>query len=138
VTPSPRRRQRLLVGALLLAFAILALGSLQRMSLACDEPAHNDYGRILNFDASRSVNNSKVPFSVLDALPRRLAPLLDPGRARHCLETVEFDRYMTLACTVLLGWLAYRWARALYGPGGQEPVNAGRTPVPALSRTPAL
>jgi 4-amino-4-deoxy-L-arabinose transferase-like glycosyltransferase len=57
-----------------------------------------------------------MPFSALNALPRRLAAWLDPGWLRRRLETIEFGRYATVLCAVLLGWLVFRWARELYGP----------------------
>jgi hypothetical protein len=112
-------REGLCAGALLLAFAVLAGGSLQRMSLTADERAHYGYGwKLLHFDASRGFDNSKMPFSALNALPRRIARLAAPGMLGGRLETVEFGRYVTVVCALLLAWLVYRWARALYGAAG--------------------
>jgi 4-amino-4-deoxy-L-arabinose transferase-like glycosyltransferase len=105
------------VAVLLLAiFALLEVGSLRRMSLTADERRHYAYGwQIVNVDATRQ-GYSMMPFSALNALPRRLAAALDPGPLRRRLETVAFGRYATVACAILLGWLVFRWARELYGP----------------------
>jgi hypothetical protein len=109
-------KEGLCAGALLLIFAILAVGSLQRMTLTADEESHYGYGwKLLHFDASRGDDNSKMAFSALNALPRRIVSCSrrDP---RSRLETVEFGRYVTVVCALFLAWLVYRWARALYGP----------------------
>jgi hypothetical protein len=89
------------------------------MTLTIDEPAHYQYGwQVLHFDTTR-FDDSKMPFSALNALPRKIAAaLLDPGPLRRRLETIEFSRYVTVLCAVLLGWLIFRWTRELYGPAG--------------------
>ena len=91
------------------------------MTLTTDEPYHYRYGwQILNLDALRGPETtSKMPFSALNALPRKVASwTLAPGPVRSRVETVEFGRYATVTCTVLLGWLVFRWAGALYGVAG--------------------
>jgi hypothetical protein len=103
--------------ALLLAtFVLLEVGSLWHMSLTTDEVSHYTYGwQIANFDSTR-YGYSKMPFSALNALPRRLASGLAPGALRRHLETIEFGRYATVVCAAWLGWLVFRWAGTLYGP----------------------
>ena len=105
-----------LAAMLLVTFVLIEVGSLRRMTLTVDESAHYRYGwQILNFDSTR-FDNSKMPFSALNALPGKIATeLLDPGPLRRRLETIEFGRYTTVLCTVLLGWLVFRWTRELYG-----------------------
>jgi 4-amino-4-deoxy-L-arabinose transferase-like glycosyltransferase len=105
-------------GLLLLIFGLLEVGSHQRMSVTRDEPDHYGYGwRILHFNATR-FNISSMPFSALNAVPRRLATTLPPGPLRQRLETVHFGGYVTVLCAMLLGWLVFRWAGALYGSAG--------------------
>jgi hypothetical protein len=106
-----------IAAALLLAtFVVLEVGSLRHMTLTTDERGHYLYGwQIVNFNSKR-FDESKMPFSALNALPRRLVAALDPGALRRRLETIEFGRYATVACAVWLGWLVFRWAGALYGP----------------------
>ena len=105
-------------GSLLALFVLLELGSLRHLTITTDEPFHYGYGwQLLNFD-SRRFDDSKMPFSMLNALPRKLATVLHlhPGSLRRRLESLEFARNATVVCAVLLGWLIFRWARALYGP----------------------
>jgi hypothetical protein len=111
-------RAALTAGLLLATFVLLEIGSLRRMSLTLDEPYHYRYGRqILRFDAARDKENaSKMPFSALNALPGMLAEMLPPGPLRQHLQTIAFARYVTVLGAVLLGWLVFRWAGALYGP----------------------
>jgi hypothetical protein len=112
-------REGLLAGALLLMFAILTIGSLHRMSLTVDEPDHYRTGwAILNADPAGGMDNRKMPFSMLNTLPRKVAASLDDGPVRRRLETIEFGRHVTVAGALMLAWLVYRWARALYGPAG--------------------
>ena len=109
-------RATLAAGLLLAAFVLLEVGSLRRMTLTSDEVAHYRYGwKVLNFDPHRPPN-SNMPFSALNALPRKIATALASGPLRRRLETIEFGRYATVACAVLLGWLVFRWAGQLYGP----------------------
>jgi dolichyl-phosphate-mannose-protein mannosyltransferase len=110
------------VAALLLlaTFVLLHAGSMQRRTLTIDESGHYAYGwRLLHFNSRRVdplYDNSKMPFSMLNALPRAIAEAaLPPGALRRHLETIEFSRYVTVLCATLLGWLVFRWARALYG-----------------------
>jgi hypothetical protein len=104
---------------LLAAFVLLQVGSSQRKTITINEPDHYRYGwQLLHFNSSR-LDDSKMPFSMLNALPRRIAEaVLPPGALRRHLATIEFARYVTLAGAVLLGWLIFVWARSLYGGGG--------------------
>ena len=62
-------------------------------------------------------DNSKMPFSALNALPRKLAAAARPGLAAAPpgdgrVRPVRDGRLRA----VLLAWLVFRWARELYGP----------------------
>ena len=111
-------RQRALVALLLSTFLVLAVLSMQRMSITLDERAHDRYGfQLLNLDANR-FDNSKMPFSALNALPRKLAKLLPPGPAERRLSKLETGRYATVLCAVVFATVVFRWAQALYGASG--------------------
>jgi hypothetical protein len=114
------RRDALLAGALLFAFVLLAGNAVQRMAPTYDEWNHFLYGRkILSFDAARGIDDSKMPFSAINAVPSRIGLAVGSGPPRSQRETLEFARYMTIACAAHLGWLVFRWARQLYGaPAG--------------------
>jgi dolichyl-phosphate-mannose-protein mannosyltransferase len=105
---------------LLTTFVLLQAGSMQRRTLTIDESGHYAYGaRLLHFDSRRLdplYDNSKMPFSMLNALPGRIAAAVLPaGALRRHLESIELSRYVTVLCATLLGWLVFRWAGALYG-----------------------
>ena len=111
-------RQRALVALLLSTFLVLAVLSMQRMSITLDERAHDRYGfQLLNLDANR-FDNSKMPFSALNALPRKLAKLLPPGPAERRLSKLETGRYATVLCAMVFATVVFRWAQALYGASG--------------------
>jgi Dolichyl-phosphate-mannose-protein mannosyltransferase len=106
------------VALLLSGFLVLAVLSMQRMSITLDERAHDRYGfQILSLNANR-FDNSKMPFSALNALPRKVAELFTPGPVRRRLSRLETGRYATLLCALILALVVFRWARALYGPSG--------------------
>jgi len=104
---------------LMAVFVLLQIGSNRHKSIILDEPNHYRYGwKILHFDSTR-FDDSKMPFSVFNALPRWMAQgLLPPGALRRHLETIEFARYVTVAAAVALGWLVFHWTRDLYGGAG--------------------
>ena len=104
---------------LLVVFVALQVGSNQHKTITINEPDHYRYGwQLLHFVSDR-FDDSKMPFSMLNALPKRIAvAVLPPGALRRHLETIEFARYVTVAGATLLGWLVFGWARALYGGAG--------------------
>jgi dolichyl-phosphate-mannose-protein mannosyltransferase len=111
-------RQRALVALFLSAFLVLAVLSMQRMSITLDERAHDRYGfQILNLDAHR-FDNSKMPISALNAFPRRLAGLFPPGPTARRLSRLETGRYATVLCALVFAMVVFRWAHALYGARG--------------------
>lgn len=117
--PPMTRWERWAAGALMVALVALVVAGVERTSLTVDEDDHYHYGwKIVNFETDRGMDNSKMPFSALNALPRRLAPLLPPGAVRTRVEERLFGRYATAAGAVLLAWLIFRWSRSLYGPAG--------------------
>ena len=114
--PTPTRATRV-AGCLLLVFALLEVGSLRRQTLTTDENAHYLYGQNLLQFNSRRFTDAVMPFSMLNALPRMLVSRFRPDPVEPPPEAVELSRYVTVAAAALLGWLVFRWAGALYGPG---------------------
>ncbi|HXO42000.1 MAG TPA: glycosyltransferase family 39 protein, partial [Thermoanaerobaculia bacterium] len=108
------------VAALLALFAWRELAAMRADGPTVDEGAHLAYGeRGLErgaFDREGPMLNSKMPVSVLNALPvaaaARLGVAVD-GRRRLWL-----GRLPTVALGLLLGWLVWHWARALFGARG--------------------
>jgi hypothetical protein len=104
---------------LLAVFVALQVASNQHKTITINEPDHYRYGwQLLHFQSAR-FDDSKMPFSMLSALPRRIAEAtLPPGPLRRHVVTIKFARYVTVAGATLLGWLVFVWARALYGGPG--------------------
>ncbi len=110
-----RRGQNMLGLALIAFFLILEVLSVQRVSLTADEPQHYRYGmNILNLDSTR-FDDSKMPFSALNALPKKVASWLPPGRARDFLSDFFMARFMTMMFSALSACVVFLWGRELYG-----------------------
>ena len=84
-----------------------------------DEPLHLAYGeRALTagtFLRDSEVLNSKMPVSVLNAIPVAAA---GRGRTLGWGRQLFLARLPTLLLGILLGWLVWRWAQALFGAAG--------------------
>jgi 4-amino-4-deoxy-L-arabinose transferase-like glycosyltransferase len=114
--PPPARSYRTLAVLLVGAFVLLAIGSMQHMTLTPDEAGHYDYGVRLLLGAP-VVQDTKMPVSALNALPRALARLVPPGPVQEVLKRVETGRYVTVAIATLWALVVLRWSSQLYGPG---------------------
>ncbi len=118
-------RRRLLLEALVLGgglalFAWRELAAMRVDGATRDEPEHLAYGerglREGVFDRERDILNSKMPVSVLNALPVAAAArhgVLDAGRR------LWLARLPTVLLGAVLGALVFLWGRELFGfPGG--------------------
>jgi hypothetical protein len=115
-----RRVEALVVAGALALFAWRELAAMRADSATRDEAAHLAYGeRGLTqgaFDRERDILNSKMPLSVLNALPVAAAARLGspPDETRR----LWLGRLPTVALGLALGWLVFHWARALFGFSG--------------------
>ncbi|HYL05488.1 MAG TPA: glycosyltransferase family 39 protein [Thermoanaerobaculia bacterium] len=118
--PRWRRLEALLVGAALALFAWRELAALRADGTTADEQAHLAYGmRGLasgTFEREDLMLNSKMPVSVLNALPVAAAGRL--GWSLGSESRIQLGRLPTVALGLVLGWLVWHWARALFGFGG--------------------
>jgi hypothetical protein len=85
-----------------------------------DEPDHIRYGlKILKGDPSRlSIEDSKMPVSAINALPRALASLVRsrwPALFDHFGADIRPSRFFTVAASVALLFVLAGYARQLYG-----------------------
>jgi hypothetical protein len=115
-----RLLEALLVGAGLALFAWRELAAVRADGTTVDEPAHLGYGeRGLTrgtFERDYEMLNSKMPVSVLNALPVAAAERL--GVFPRGAGRFQLARLSTVALGLLLGWLVWHWGRALFGFGG--------------------
>jgi hypothetical protein len=109
------RTTHLIVMALLVAIVLLNVLSLRQKSLTYDEPIHFRYGlQILSGNSERFVDGT-MPFSALNAVPRKLAGLPGFRDFRGTLGEVKTGRYVTVLFSVVVALVVFVWARALYG-----------------------
>lgn len=109
------RSAKILVGVLLLAFLVINLLSFRQNSLTYDEEAHFQYGmQILELNSKR-FDDSKMPFSALNALPAKLTDLLNPTATLSQEEQIYMGRLVTILISALFALFVFSWGRALYG-----------------------
>ncbi len=126
ITPAPGSFRatfpRFAFGIFLLVFLVISLLSVRDKSLTYDEPVHYLYGlHILSGDSNRLLtsdgrtDDSKMPFTVLNALTGKLAELFPAGAIRLKLADIATGRLATILFSVLVAWLVYHWSKQLYG-----------------------
>jgi len=109
------RLQRAVVLALLGFFLLVSAFSVVGKTETYDEPNHYAYGvQILSGNSTR-FDDSKMPFSALNALPGRIVSLLPPNPLSKVLNNFFFARLMTILFATLVAYLVFYWSRCLYG-----------------------
>lgn len=112
---SPSKTHLALVLSLLAVFLTLNLLSLRHLAPTTDEEKHFLYGQmILELDSTR-FDDSKMPFSALNALPQKLSGLFPAGAIRTLLQELATARLMTILFSTGVALLVYRWTREIYG-----------------------
>jgi hypothetical protein len=113
---------KVLPWALLILFAVRGVLAMQSDGTTVDEPLHLAYGeRALSagtFLRDQGTLNSKMPVSVLNAIPVLLAARAARGHTLSWRQQLFAARLPSLLLGLLLGWLVWRWAQALFGPAG--------------------
>jgi 4-amino-4-deoxy-L-arabinose transferase-like glycosyltransferase len=116
------RSTKIAVSALLFIFFLINLLSVRNLTLTYDEPRHYLYGlQILSLNSNRlilekgKIDDSKMPFSVLNALPGKIAQFLPPGSLATVLADETSGRVATILFSLVLAALVYRWSKKLYG-----------------------
>lgn len=112
---SKKSIQNLVVFGFLGIFLLISFLSARHLTLTYDEDLHYLYGmQILNLNSNR-FDDSKMPFSAMNALPGKIAGLLPTSEFRLRLEDVRAGRPITMLFSALVGLLIYRWSKELYG-----------------------
>lgn len=112
------RRFAIAAAALLGLMLALELLSTIDMSITYDETGHLRYGRQLLHGDARRFDDSKMPVSMLNALPDAVASALPRGTVRSALASLYAARVPTMLASVALAWLVWRWSRRLWGDWG--------------------
>jgi 4-amino-4-deoxy-L-arabinose transferase-like glycosyltransferase len=109
------QRRAIPVALLLLVFVLVSVLSAQHESLTYDEDLHFLYGmRILQLNSDR-FNQSVMPVTALNALPKAISNELPYGLLRSTLARFPTARMVTVLASLGLGFLCFRWASQLNG-----------------------
>ena len=110
-----RRVQNWIALALVAFFVIFGVLSVQKVSETWDEGLHYKYGmQILNLRSNR-FDDSKMPVTALNALPKKIASYLPNGAINNFLSEFFTARLMTILFSALVAYVVFHWARELYG-----------------------
>ena len=113
-SPIPRWHAALVVVFLAFFFVINFL-SLHHLSYTIDEKEHYLYGtNILALNSDR-FDDSKMPFSALNALPAKLSGLFPEGPLRNFMRAFYTARLMTILFSTGVAFFVYYWAKRLNG-----------------------
>src|SRR4030095_894889 len=101
---------------IILAFATInILSVLRNYSLTTDEDKHILYGERVASGISTRIDDSKMPITALNALPKKLASYLVDGKIKQIFSRVYVARTVTIFFSCLLAFLVFSWSRSLYG-----------------------
>jgi len=105
----------LLFFALIIALNVLGL---YKKRLTYDEGAHYKYGmNILSLNSDR-FDDSKMPFSTLNALPRKIWDVIGSWKwtkPLSFLRKMRTGKSMTGLFSLILGFFVFKWVEELYG-----------------------
>lgn len=120
-----KKKQIIILCLLIVLYLINGICSINALSITADEGSHLAFGiKMLKGDPARTnpeKDNSKMPVSVLNAIPRAVEQILNKDLVKNdygVSDTIS-GRYITLLFSVLIILLVFTWSRKLYG------VNAG-------------
>ena len=100
---------------ILVGFFVVNFAGAQNLSLTTDEKKHYRAGiRYSNFNSDLT-GCCYMPFSVLNAIPRKISSYLAPGTAQDNFHKLETGRIATMLVAIPLGFIVFYWARKLYG-----------------------
>lgn len=106
---------------LVVLYLVNGICSINALSITADEGSHLAFGiKMLKGDPARNnpeKDNSKMPVSVLNALPRAAEQVLNKDLVKNdwgISDTIK-GRYITLFFSVLIILLVFTWSSKLYG-----------------------
>lgn len=110
----------LLFFSIIAVYAVTVSYFISTQSVTADEPLHLRYGiQLLKGDASKqacTLQDSKLPVSALNALPRAFQQLLHPGlqKSDEGRSDVIAGRWVTVFFSLLVLLLVFQWSKELY------------------------
>jgi hypothetical protein len=114
---TPNRLFYILFASLILIFLFFTLGSilLGHMSLTYDEPQHFRYGELIYQLKSDRFDDSKMPISVINVIPAKIAGALFGKYISNEWQLMSIGRISTIFVSLLLGLLSFHWVKTIYG-----------------------
>ncbi|MEO6254655.1 MAG: glycosyltransferase family 39 protein [Ferruginibacter sp.] len=115
------KKYTIILSLLIVLYLINGICSINALSVTADEGSHLAFGiKMLKGDPARTnpeKDNSKMPVSVLNAIPRAVEQVFNKGLSKNdwgVSDTIK-GRYITLFFSVLIILLVFTWSRKLYG-----------------------
>jgi 4-amino-4-deoxy-L-arabinose transferase-like glycosyltransferase len=115
------RSETFAVFFLLVMLVVLNIVGLTHKRLTYDEGKHYKYGMQILAGSSDRFDDSKMPFSALNAAPAKIYEGIKGGpfeRILKFLGKMRTGRYITIFFSLLVAIVVHRWARQLYGRAG--------------------
>ncbi|MBI5945511.1 MAG: glycosyltransferase family 39 protein [Chloroflexi bacterium] len=101
---------------IIMVFASVNISSVRRnFSLTTDEDKHILYGENIVAGDSTRIDDSKMPATALNALPKKLASFVENEKLKYFLNKLFVARSVTIFFSCLLAFLVFYWSRSLYG-----------------------
>jgi 4-amino-4-deoxy-L-arabinose transferase-like glycosyltransferase len=111
-----KKAQTVVAILIVMAFATVNIFSVLRgFSFTTDEDKHYRYGENIVLGNSTRFDDSKMPATALNALPKKVASFLGESRLKSLLGRLYVARMVTIFFSCLLALLVFHWARLLYG-----------------------
>ncbi len=100
---------------MLIFFVVFGVLSVRDKNLTTDESRHYQYGVNMLEGKTERFDDSKMPFSAWNALPKKIASWLPEGALKDLLGQFLVARLMTILFSVAVALLIFHWSRSLYG-----------------------
>jgi hypothetical protein len=111
------RTHKALFLAIIGSTLVIQVTSILPAALTTDEPTHYRYGYdIIVHGRFDDIRNGPMPFSVVNALPYKLATVLPRGALQDLLYNMKTGRLVTILFSSVVCCYVFKWARELYGP----------------------
>lgn len=101
---------------IIMIFAFVNISSVMRnFSLTTDEDKHILYGERVISGNSDKFDDSKMPVTALNVIPKKLALFIENEQLKYYFNKLSAARAITIFFSCILAYLVFYWSRSLYG-----------------------